>query len=363
MTPQDPTPARVQLRPITWDDAPGIAALAKRNGIGELDLSIWTEYPLAHEFDAVPAGWVLETGDGEIVGFLGNVHQMYEFAGRRLKAAIATNWMVDAAHRAKALQLVLTFYKQKDIDLYLNGSASPVATKVLAGLKIPRMPIPDYATPCFWAVRPRGFARAVLRRKKIAAPGLLSLLAGPALGIYDLLRSSGRGAQTVAVERATRFDAAFDDLWPRLSAGSPRLRAVRTAAVLHWKYGRDLAAGNAIVLVAGPRQHPSGYAVLIRRDGSELGMEMLEMADLQAAGDDPQIYTSLILAAIQTAREEGADALRLVTGTPSKRRPALALKPYTYELPFWQLYAKVPADLTEALAPADTWDFSRFETY
>lgn len=335
--------------------------------MGGLDLpswrAMWLDYPLSAAFEGVPTGWVLESAEGQIVGYLGNVHQAYDYGGQMVKAAIATSWMVDAAHRAKALQLLITFYKQKNIDLFINGSANQSATKVLAGFKIPRIPIPDYATPCFWAVRPRAFAEAVLRRKSVAGAKVLSLLAGPAIGLWDAARGSGRGSQTSSVQQLKEFGPVFDQLWPRLSSAVPRLRAIRNAAVLNWKYGADLAAGRLVILVAGPPSQADGYALLLRRDASELGMEMFEIVDIQVVGDDPQVFTSLILASIQATREQGADALKLITGTPAKRRPAVALQPYTYELPFWQLYYKAVPGLEVDLTTADAWDFSRFDTY
>jgi hypothetical protein len=53
----------------------------------------------------------------------------------------------------------------------------------------------------------------------------------------------------------------------------------------------------------------------------------------------------------------------LLTGTPAKRVPAMALLPYTYQLPFWQLYYKASPALKPVLGSADAWDFSLFDTY
>ena len=359
--------SRLEIRPLHFSDGPAIASLSEQNGMGRLDLqawqSVWEAYPLAADFREIPIGWVLENAEGRVLGYLGNMHQMYEYHGVFLKAASSGSWMVDAAHRGTALPLVIAFYKQKGIDLYLNGSANQLTIKVMAAFKIPRIPLPDYNTPCFWALRPRAFALAVMRRKSIPGASVLSWMAGSAIGIWDLSRQSGRGKQSVAVNQCETFGLGFDDIWPRLSSATPRLRAVRNAAILQWKFGVDLRAGNAIILVAGPINQPSGYAVLIRRDPSELGMEMFDIADIQAVGDDPEVFKSLILAGIEAAHERGADALKLSTGTPAKRRPAEALRPYSYQLPYWQLYYKAAPSVTVDLSQSDSWDFSRFDTY
>jgi hypothetical protein len=288
---------------------------------------------------------------------------LYELDGRRVRGAIAADWGVDPEHRGRALHLTTAFFKQKGLGILINGSASPVASKVLAGLQIPRIPIPDYASPCFWAASPRAFAKAALDRRGVRGASLLSIPAGLALWVRDTLRRSGRGRLTNSIQRLQAFDERFDALWQRIAAGPSRLRAVRTRAVLDWRFQNDLSSGRGVVLVAESGGNASGYIVLLRRPGSDLGMSLFDVADFQAAGDDSGVYRDLLLAAVQLARDEGVDAVKLLTGTPAKRTPAMALEPYSYQLPFWQLYYRAAPELKPALASAEAWDFSLFETY
>jgi hypothetical protein len=362
----DETPA-ARIRPASLSDAEAISQIHKRNGLSEFDTqawrSIWASYPFAAEFQDIPIGWVLETDAGALVGTIGNVHLLYELAGQRFRAAIATAWAVDAPHRGRALHLTTTFFKQKGPDLLLNGSANPIASKVLTALQIPRIPIPDYGSPCFWAARPRAFAKAVLQRRGTPAAPILSYPAGLALNVRDILRRSGRGKLSGPVRRLQMFDSRFDSLWQGIGAGPQCLRAVRTQAVLHWKFNADLNAGRAVLLAAESGGNLSGYIVLARRLGSDLGMSLYDVADFQAAGDQPSVFRDLLIAAVQLAREEGVDAVKLLTGTPAKRIPAMTLLPYTYQLPFWQLYYKASPALKPVLGTANAWDFSLFDTY
>jgi hypothetical protein len=117
------------------------------------------------------------------------------------------------------------------------------------------------------------------------------------------------------------------------------------------------------VLVAESGGNASGYIVLLRRPGSDLGMSLYDVADFQAAGDDPAVYRDLLLAAVQLARDEGVDAVKLLTGTPAKRVAAMDLQPYTYQLPHWPLFYRAAAELKPVLVSANAWDFSLFETY
>ena len=358
----------LRIRQTAFEDAAAIASLNRRNGMGDIDPSAWRQrweaHPFKTEFTDIPIGWVLETDDGSVAGSLENVHMLYEIGGRRIKGAVAAGWAVDAEHRGKSLQLLTTFLRQKGIDLTMVLSSSPTTAQLLTLMKVARIPIPDYATPCFWAVHPRAFAKAAFKGgRSPGRPRWRGLLVSRcSRGIS--YRGSGRGRELLSVRRLSEFDDRFDALWQKVNAGITRLRAVRTRAVLAWRFGTELHNGQAAIIVAERGGTLLGYAVLLRRQGGELGMDLCDVADLQAVGDDPTTTRDLLLGSIRIAREDGADALKFMSGTPAKRAPADALQPYTYHLPFWQMYYKAAApELNADLATADAWDISLFDTY
>ena len=283
-------------------------------------------------------------------------------AGRLIKGAVAAGWIVDPAHRGKSLPLLTAFLRQKGIDLCLVDSAAPGTAQILTAMKIQRIPLPDYGTPCFWATRPRGFAEAALARRSIPAAGLLAWPAGVALQARDILRRSGRGRIGSTLRRISEFDDRFDALWERISTASTRLRAIRTRAVLAWRFRTELAAGRVAILVAEREGKSAGYAVLVRRGGS--GMDLYDVADLQAVDDDPPVVKDLLLGSIGIARDEGADAVKFMTGIRQKRSAAEELRPYTYVAPHWQLYYRpATAELGSLLAGGEAWDISWFDTF
>jgi len=164
------------------------------------------------------------------------------------------------------------------------------------------------------------------------------------------------------VRRLPELDDRFDELWRAIASGPARLRAVRTRAVLAWRFRAELRSGRAAILAAERQGRLVGYAILLRREG--WGKDLCDVADLQAVGDDPQIITDLLLGSIRIAREDGADALKLLTGTAAKRRPAEALRPHTYRVPHWQLYYRATTpELGSLLSAADAWDISLFDTF
>jgi hypothetical protein len=358
-------PAELRIRPATLADAEGVCRVQQRNGVGGASESswrgTWEAYPFEQEFQDVPIGWVLELGDGSIVGCLDNVHMLYEWKERRIRAAIAAGWAVDAEYRGKSLQLMTTFFRQKGIDLLLNVSANRTTAEVLTAMKVARIPVPDFGIPCFWAVRPRAFAKAVLLKKGIRGASGLAWPTGLLLLVGDILRRSGRGHISLPVHRVRNFDDRFDRLWEGIRTGPARLRAVRTCAALKWRFRNELKDDRIAIVVAEPGGTLAGYAVLVRREGSELGMQLYDIADLQSLHDNPEVIRNLLLGSIGVARQDRIDAVKFMPGTPSKRSAANALKPYCYTLPFWQQYYRASPDLTTTISAADVWDFSLFD--
>lgn len=357
----------VTLRPATYTDGDAIRELNVRNGVDLIGAAErqerWESYPFADRFRDVPIGWVLEADGGAVVGAVDNVHMLYEMDGRPLRGTLAANWAVDPAYRADSLRLMTTFFRQTQVDLCLGVSASPVASRIFTAMKIPRLPIPDYGTPCFWPVRRRNFAKAALLRRKAPAAELMAMPAAMALLAKDMVTRSGRGRQQFSTRRAAGFDERFDALLKEIRTGAGRLRAVRDCGVLQWRFGKALRAGGTIV-VCQDGGRLAGYAVLLRRQGPGLEMDLYDTADIQARGDDPRIIRDLLLGAIRLAREDGADAVKIMTGTPERRSAVNELKPYTYQLSFWQQYYRAASpQLAPALDRPEAWDFSLFDTF
>ncbi len=358
---------KLEIRKATLADAPAVARMYARNEIECEDVpalfSGWKAYPLLAEFgEDFPLGWVLDDGS-DVVGCIGNVPQVYDLGGRRILGAIAASWAVDPVARAKSLSLIMSFLRQPGVELLIDGSASPAASQILTAMKLSRMPIPDYGVPCFWAAKPQAFARAVLQRKKVPGAAVLSWPAGLLLGLRDALRGSGRGRISTTIDRVDGFDERWDGFWRKLSAGPVRLRSVRTRAVMEWKFGAEVRNRSASVLAATRGGDLTGYAVLLQRHMEETGMTVYDVADLQVLQDDPRTTQDLVRAAVGYAREDGVTAVKMLTGTPAKRGPLEGLKPYTYELPFWQLYYQAAKELRPALESREAWDFSPFELY
>jgi hypothetical protein len=357
-----------RIRTATFDDAAAVCELYGRNGLGDVDPAEWRgrweKYPFAPEFQDIPIGWVLQEDDGLLVGIFANVHMLYELRGRRLRCCIGCEWAVDAASRGMSLHLLDRFLRQKGVDICLVGSASPVTEGILTRLKIPRIPAPGYEVPMLWAVRPRQFAAAALRKKAVKGAEALAGPAGLGLGVADFVRGSGRGQPGSTVRSLPVFDERFDGFCERLCIESRHLQAVRSRAVLEWRFRAPASRGEMSVITAEQDGNLLGYAVMVRRLADDLLTEVCDVADLQALGENPSTFRDLLLGALRAARESGAGTLKLLTANPSKQTVAERLRPHVYHTPNWQLFYKIrDATLALQLAAPEAWDFSPFDNY
>lgn len=357
--------ADIRVCPVTLDDAEVIFAIQARNGLSALPPTgwrqFWTSCPFQGQFADVPLGWLLKAGQ-QPVGVLGNVHMLYDFDGSPVKAGITTGWAVDPGYRNGSIRLLNAYFRQKRLDLWLVDSAAPNTSRLLALLKMQRIPAFDYDAPLLWPIRTRAFALAGLRRRGVPAAELLSFPLGAALQAAGWFRFRNN-AYPKQVHRVESFDNRFDSLWNRIRTAKVRLRAVRTSSILKWRFQFELADGSAIILVHGTNEL-QGYAVLLRNFRKHLRLTVLDVADLQAVDDHPDVLRDLLIAAMDVGREVGAEALKFAGGQGSKRTVALSLRPYSYRIDCWQLFFKTSqVDLSAALESPDSWDISFFETF
>jgi hypothetical protein len=358
----------IRVRPALLSDLEAIREVSVRNGLSSFDpesrRAWWRSHPFRGEFENVPMGWVLETGDSEIVGTFSNIHLMCELDGRPVKAAVAGSWGVDTQHRKSSLLMLLEFLEQTGVDLCLDGSASEAASRIMTGLRVPRIPSPDYDLSYLWIARRRAFAAAALRKRvnpavaRVAAPAVAAglWLAG--------LRPTGARPDPANVRRLHEFGGEFDGLWEKLRREPGRLRAVRTAAALDWRYGASLRQKRLVVLGHFHGGELRGYVLLRSYTREHLNLRQFVIADLQALEDAPGTLLALLAAARETTRQEGLDMLEWKGWNRAKRQAAVSLRPHSYRDPVWPLYYKaVNPGLAPSLEQPGPWDFSPFDAF
>lgn len=363
------------MREVRYSDCVAVGELKRRNGFAvkwstDRWVGLWRGNPAMPNDQGVPMGWVLEQA-GNVVGYLGNIPLHYQFKGKRLLAAAARGFAVDAACRSHSLRLAAAFVSQKNVDLLLVTSANAPAAAVFQLCKAEKIPYPDYDKALYWIINPRQFADSALR--KYGFSGVVAAIAGavPALVIHleRLLCRRGPPGNGAACDMSIlepgAIGAEFDEFWQRtLEERSECILAERSARVLRWHFGhRAAGARQAKFVCARSAGKLVGYAVLTREDSEEIGLMRSRIVDLIAERDAPELIDTLLYAAYQQARADGSHMLELI-GFPARIRARLvAGRAFSRPLPSWPFWYKAVATglCNGRLKEEDAWYGSSYD--
>jgi hypothetical protein len=342
------------IREAVFADYDQIAALETATGLRAKPrdewLHLWTNNPAYTA--SWPIGFVLEAEDGSVGGYIGNIPSIYHFRGRRLLTATGRSWAVYPALRAFGLLLLEEFFHQPGIDLFLSTTVNGQAATALTAFGFPRVPVGDWEHAAFWISNHLGFARSAARLKGL--PGVASYPLAAALKVRSLF-SRIAVPSGIRIEECAGFDSRFDAFWEQLVCSRPRvLIGNRTAESLAWHFHYPLTKGEVRILTASGGSGLLAYAIFMRRDVPEIGLERARLADFQQIGDGPSLLPVFIAGAIDDYRSEGVHTVEIVGTDPGA--------PYHRSLPAWSYYYR-PGDpaLAEPLSDASAWNPSSFD--
>ena len=355
-----------RVREVEYDDLDAVGNITSTIGWDRPTLQdwkwLWEENPALRGAN-VRRGWVLED-DNNIVGFVGNIAQAYQFGERRLIAAAAGKLVVMPAFRGSSLLLMLAHAKQQGVELLLNTTAAPHVSKISEFLKFRRIPQADYNRSYYWVLSPRSFAYSALRKKRwpvVAAP-VLEL----GLRVEEFVRRRRQmvGACPLTIRRVTpsSIGVEFDGLWSRKVAEGPRLLGVRDRQTLRWHF-RDRGGPKAPFLVSAYDDTClAGYVAVVHQDAPDVSLSRARVADVFVAGDDPQVIRALVRAACVEARKDGAAMLEVVGFPPHIHSVLHSLKPFERRDQSWPFLFKSPDPVLEkALQSETSWYASLYD--
>jgi len=291
----------------------------------------------------------METGDGRVVGWFGNIFSGYEFNGRPLLAASTHAVVVKEQFRKQSMGLIAQFFRQREPQLLMVTTSNELAAQVWTAMKMVRVPNP-YDQVRYWVVNPGRFIGAGLRRQGVPVASAIGSAAG-------LLMRRPRVHEELQTKLIADFDDRFDSFWARLRAKPDRLHAVRTSDALAWHY-HDAGLNNrrAIIVTEEGRQL-IGYAILTRRDAPHIGLKRYQIADLQVLEDQPALVRSLVGGALRTTREHEVDVLESTGFSDFKRGVTESLGPRIRQSPsFPYFYKPNSSELAATLQSAAAWD-------
>ncbi len=329
---------------------------------------LWIDNPTYRELGGkIPIGWVLESAEGRLAGYLGNVPLSYELNGQRVMAAATRSWVVDRSHRGYSLMLLSPYYQQSQVDLYLGTSVnihSAVATDIFRNV---RVPVGAWDRTLFWITHPRGFAESYCRKRGWVSAKFLAHAMSLGFSVYDRSRNGRfrKMAGQLPLDSAEAFDDRFDAFWAVLrKKKSGVLLGIRDRETLDWHFKIPLQKKNAWIYGLKGDCGLAGYAVFLRQDRRQVGLSCVSLADFQCLEPEKTgaFFLTAVHAALQRCREESIHMLELIGLPPALEKIAEQLSPYHRQLPNWTYFYRTnnPA-LAEILKSPEVWEPSLFD--
>lgn len=362
----------VSVREAQFSDFERVSALNQSLGQGPDSIQnwrrLWSDNPaLADGRDRAPIGWVLEASQ-RIVGFLGSIPLQYEFEGSVVRAVTTCRFAVEPAYRAFSHLLAVSLFRQKDVDLFLNTTATVAAGRIMTALKASSLPQPDYGTVLFWVLEPRRFSKELLKKLGVKDPfvGPGSTITSLTLRADSAIRRRGPRAAlsncSIQEIDIKKIGPEFESLWRDYSRRTPGLFALRTPEVMRWHFDPPGNRRKVRAFASYEGSELVGY-MIVRHEGPDTeGIRRSLVADLLVKGDDPQILEPLFVVALASAKDSGCDVLE-VMGFPVRiRQTFLQWKPYSRQYPACPFFYKArDRALHEKLAKERSWYAGPFD--
>lgn len=355
-----------QLREARFEDYPRIAALVSKYGLLIEDYAgwahLWTNNPAYRGIkDSFPIGWVLETSDGTISGYLGNVPANYEFEGKTLLSAATRAWVVDSACRTYSPLLLGTYFQQRNVDLFLSTTVNAQSAPAYSFFQGVRVPVGIWDRALFWITDYPGFTESFLRRKGWNRPKVLSYPLSAGLFLRDRIRRGGLHAPTQnKVNFCASFDERFDTFWAALRKLKRHLLlAVRSRETLDWHFRTALLEKNAWIYTTERNSDLSAYAVFLRNDYKNIGLTRMRLVDFQCLEQEraPVLLLAMLEAAAERCRQESIDMLEIIGLTPALESNVEQARPHQRSLSTWlYCYKANNPVLGKSLSDAAVWE-------
>lgn len=365
-----PIPAK--QREVRFSDFESVARLKERGGMAKDSQDnwcrLWQQNPaLAVAKSQLSMGWVLETAQG-IVGYQGNVPLLYRFGGRTLVAATAAGLVVEPAYRPRCIVLLASFYRQRDVDLFVTTHTTASGASQLKALRAKALAQHDYDKVLFWVLDAHEFSKALAAKFGLGSgmAAAVGTFLGSSVLRADTLRRGPRGRRTnrfgVREIEVRDIGNEFEALWQRKLTETPRLFADRSSASLRWHFTLPGSSSTVAVLCCHRFERLVGYAIVLHTIDRETGMRRSMLADILVEQDDSSVTEALLEAAYSNAIASGGHLFEVI-GLPAHIRQILMRwNPYVRKYPTDPLIYKTADEaLTRILADENAWYASPFD--
>jgi hypothetical protein len=364
--------ADLRQREVQFSDFEAVAKLKSESGLSSDSLEnwqrLWRYSPAVFAAKSPPSmGWVLEV-DSRVVGYLGSIPLLYHYGDRPLLVATASGFAVEPTYRAFSIGLMASFYRQENVDLFLNTSAIESVGKMVRAFQAEPLPQRDYDTVLFWVLDDRQFLHAVAKKFGVnstidAVGGILGSLA---LRTEKVLRRRhprhNPGRYRITETSVAEIGSDFTEVWQRKIAEKPRLLADRDQRHLRWHFTIPGSQQVTRVLRCEDQGCLIGYGVVQFGTQDETGLRTCLLADMLVPNDEPEVVKSLVARAYDLAKESGCHVFEVLGFPWNLRQALLQWNPYSRKYPACPFYFKAKdRALHGILKNEDVWYASPFD--
>ena len=362
---------KLTLREVEFEDYSEFEELKKRVGLSsdsrEYWDNLWSNPTFKEEGIDPPHGWFLLDGE-KTVGHIGNMPHVFYLDEERHVATTSTAMGVDSKYRAYSILLADTFFKQKNVDLFITTGIESVC-KLFEFLKGKKIPQHDYNQVLYWILNPTQFIEAGLKRKGQSSYPIL--LGGKILGLpvfffeqlYRKFSIDNQDKFHMTEIDPLEISYEFEILWERKKIERNRIQFSRNSALLRWHYNPPAKTFKTKIICCHDNSRLIGYAVLRSEFEPSIGLLRSKIVDLIAEKDDPKIIDHLFRGCYKYARESGCGVIEVI-GFPRVIRDCLdKYKPYKRYLPSFPYICRIAnKQLTDILKDEKRWYSSLYET-
>lgn len=258
-----------------------------------------------------PAGWVLQSDDGQPAGFTGNFVQRFWHGDAVLYGTSGFSIIVAPHARGHSRMLLRTFAEQPGMFARYTFNANPKSSPLFPRYKMISWPASTHGTKLAWRIDPFACACGRLWREvDRRAPSLIhpsrERLMNPRLGPCDSLNLP----PGVALLSDFADRSRFGDFWAALK-DEGRIVADRSPATLRWRLADPDRTLDPVILAFSCGKAIVGYAMAVMAKVNVIEPPVLEVLDLVALRDEPRAIPALMEALLANARRLGAAKVRI----------------------------------------------------
>jgi hypothetical protein len=363
-----------RIREAHFDDYHQIANLESRFDLAakpyEEWVHLWENNPLYQELKADwPIGWVLEDGQGNIVGSMGNIPLLYELDGRRILAASGRHWVAEKEYRSASILLLDRLITQPLIDLYVNTTVSAASVPSVIALGCSPMQVGIWDEVAYWITNYLGCFTTLLTGKNPLAFSFWR-------GSWRHLKATGTLLARVSCHQPSKqslndddrdfhadvracadFDDRFDGFWDELKRTNPhQLLALRSRQFLRWHFKYAILANRLWIATVTDGPRLIAYGIFSKTSNTATGLKQVKLVDYQALDANPGILGILVSWALDRCRSEGIQIFEHTGRWLEKGEFFQTEAPYRRKLPSWQYFYRVNnPGLKTVLSEKNVW--------